>query len=411
MAKIKLLLISLYYPPLASIASHRLESFTKYLDPSKFNIDVITLTQPHTQTVQEERNVTIYRVANKTVFKRFSFDTKVHPLVHKAKALWNLLYSYFGDEHKGWKSSASTLAQQLHQTKQYDLVLSSYAPVASHEVVLSLKKYDPQLTWIADMRDEMSKNPFLTQKQRQQLSVVEQDIFANTQAITSVSSPILNDFRSLAKEKSQNISFCEIRNGYDFELKELTTPSTKFTISYIGSFYGDITPDTFLEALEKVICKHASVDIEVKFIGVKKPLKVSDTLKSTIDFIPPVSHEKAIDYMHQSDALLLIHPTNRRKGVYTGKLFEYMAVLKPIIALVDEQDVAAQLIQKAHSGYVSDSNDIKKIEKNILEAYRIWEEGTHLQPDIQIIKKHHRKEQAKRLQNLIFTLLTERDNG
>ncbi len=109
--------------------------------------------------------------------------------------------------------------------------------------------------------------------------------------------------------------------------------------------------------------------------------------------------------MRQSDALLLIHPNNGRKGVFTGKLFEYLGVLKPIIGLIDEGDVASKLIQKCNAGYVSEETNISKVNNIIQLVYHDWKNKTTREIDITEIKKHHRYEQTKRLEVLIDKLL------
>jgi glycosyltransferase involved in cell wall biosynthesis len=126
-----------------------------------------------------------------------------------------------------------------------------------------------------------------------------------------------------------------------------------------------------------------------------------------VEVIPSVAHEKAIEIMKQSDALLLIHPKNGRKGIFTGKLFEYLATLTPIIALVNEEDVAAKLIKDANAGYVTDNANIEKIEEILIQAYDEWENKIPREFNKEIIKKHHRKEQAKRLEKCIEELINE----
>ncbi|HFU75889.1 MAG TPA: hypothetical protein ENK66_06540 [Arcobacter sp.] len=208
--------------------------------------------------------------------------------------------------------------------------------------------------------------------------------------------------------KNDKVIFREIRNGYDFELEETFTDNKSFTITYTGNFYGDRNPDNFLKALNTILSDDSAKKIKVQFVGVKTHFTIPPLLQDVVKVLPPLPHTKAIEIMKQSDTLLLIHPSNGRKGVYTGKLFEYLATLKPIIALVDEEDVAAKLIRDANAGYISDNANIEKIEKILLQAYDEWESKTPRQFNIELIKKHHRKEQTKRLENLIEELYCEK---
>jgi hypothetical protein len=58
-----------------------------------------------------------------------------------------------------------------------------------------------------------------------------------------------------------------------------------------------------------------------------------------------VEHKKAIDFMIESKALLLIIPNSEEnKGILTGKLFEYLAAKKPIIFIGPEDGDAAKIL-------------------------------------------------------------------
>ncbi|WP_297482235.1 glycosyltransferase, partial [Sulfurimonas sp.] len=202
--------------------------------------------------------------------------------------------------------------------------------------------------------------------------------------------------------------FREIRNGYDFTLEETKSDNTAFTITYMGNFYGERNPINFLKALNKLMQKDDTKKVTVHLVGVKTHFEIPDLLQDKVRVVASVKHSEAIEMMKKSDALLLIHPANGRKGVFTGKLFEYLAVLKPIIALVDEEDVAAKLIRDANAGYISDNANIEKIERVLEEAYREWKEKLKREFNLEVIKKHHRKEQTKCLEKVIDEICDER---
>ncbi len=400
--KKNILIISIYYPPIQSIASNRIYSFAKYLDKEKYNVFVHTLGDSN--SIENENNIVVQRVKNNILFKPLLFKKRTNKVIHYSKVIYNKFVKYiFKDEYRGWITESLKNLPQFIKDNNIDIIISSYAPTAPHIVALELKKEFSHLKWIADMRDEMSQGLGLNSKLKEKYRELENEIFTYTNAVTSVSKPLVDGFASLSS--NLNIIFCEIRNGYDFELKELKNHNDIFTISYTGNFYGDITPINFFKALKKFIQKDSYKRVLVQLVGVKTHFEVPELLKDKVNIIPSVNHSKAIEIMQKSDALLLIHPTNGRKGVFTGKLFEYLASLKPIIALVDENDVASKLIQEANAGYVSDNANIGKIEMILEEAYREWKENRKREFNVDIIKKHHRKEQVKRLEKIIEELV------
>ena len=401
--KKNILIISIYYPPIESIASNRIYSFAKYLDKSEYNIFVHTIdtNKPFKNTLE---GVEISRTKNSSFFKLFLFEKRTNKLLHYLKVAHNIIVrKLIKNLYQGWIDSSFELLKKKIKEENIDLIISSYAPDASHILALKLKQEFSNIKWIADFRDEMSNSIYLDSKTRAKYYKLEQDIFNNVDAITSVSKPILQHFKSSCNK--EGVKFCEVRNGYDFELEYSISNNNIFTISFIGNFYADITPYNFFKALELFINDNRDVKIEVKLVGVKTHFELPNNLKDIVKILPTLKHTKAIEVMKQSDALLLIYPTNKRVGVYTGKLFEYLGSLKPILALVNEDDVAAKLIKKCNAGYVADNSNIGKIKQNIELLYSEWKSKNRRDFNLDIIKKHHRIEQVKRLELAIQKVL------
>jgi len=402
--KKNILIISIYYPPIESIASNRIYSFAKYLDKDKYNIFVHTIRQDK-PFKNDLEGVKVSRVKNNSFLKPLQFNKRTNKFVHYLKVAYNILIKKITKNiYQKWIDESFEYLKKEIKKENIDLIISSYAPDASHILALKLKQEFPNTKWIADFRDEMSQNPYINTSLKDKYLKLEQQIFKNANAITSVSKPILDDFKQMSKNRA--LLFREIRNGYDFEASNNNAKNKTFTITYMGNFYGDITPINFFKALEFFVSNNK--DIIVKLVGVKTHFEIPNSIKESVEILPQVKHLQAIELIKQSDALLLIYPTNGRKGVYTGKLFEYLGALRPIIALIDEQDVAATLIKEANAGYISDNANVEKITSILNKAYLDWKNGIIMEYNIDIIKKHHRLDQTKRLELLIDELLNER---
>jgi len=404
--KKNILIISVYYPPIQSIASNRIYSFAKYLNKDIYNV--------HVHTMEEEKQfnndlfgVEVTRSQNRSLMKPFTFTKRTNRFIHYSKVAYNIVIKKIKKNiYQKWIDESYELLKNKIKQNNIDLILSSFSPDASHLVALKLKKDFPNIKWIADMRDEMSCSPFIDKRTEEYYKGLEQEIFKSANAITSVSKPILDDFRSLSN--NEKLLYKEIRNGYDFEIKNLKEKNDIFTIGYIGNFYGGINPNNFLKALTLLIEESKIVDFNLKFIGVKTHFEIPKSIESHLTILPTVAHPEAIKEMQSSDALLLLHPNNGRKGVYTGKIFEYLATTKPIIAFVDSSDVASDLIKKCNAGYVSDFDNIEGIKEVIMNVYNDWKSDIIKEVDMNVIKMHHRKEQVKRLESLIEELMNEK---
>jgi hypothetical protein len=111
--------------------------------------------------------------------------------------------------------------------------------------------------------------------------------------------------------------------------------------------------------------------------------------------------------MNRMDANIVIHPTSQRKGVYTGKLFDYISARKPVLALMDENDVAAELIHAFNCGYVCDNADIEGIKRCITALREDKRSGTvRMASDVNIATLH-RSNGVMKLKVLIERVLHE----
>ncbi len=396
-------LVTVWYPPRISVAVNRMDAFAHYLSLNGFRVSVITLRENLNDLNYEVLGgITIYRLSNNVLFKRSKFYAGEAKWKHLIKVGWNLISARMDPlPESGWMKAVSAQLSKLHQEKKIDLVISSFSPVESHLAVIRFLNKNNEVKWIADMRDEMSMNKLLPSLTRKKLVYYEKEIGKKADAITSVSAPILDQFRLLMPNVKY---FEEIRNGFNHDLNFENKFNQKFTIVYAGTFYGLIKPTTFFEGL-KVALNQTYFDFEICFIGTHRNFQIPQEFVNHCKFIPKVSQLQSIVYMGNADANLLILPADDRKGVYSGKLFDYLSVKKPIIAVIDPNDVAAQLIRQLNAGYVADFSNPNEIASAILAAFSLWKAKDSLDLDKDKFELLHRKHQVKKLELLIHKIL------
>ncbi|MBK6527045.1 MAG: hypothetical protein IPG07_16765 [Crocinitomicaceae bacterium] len=120
-----------------------------------------------------------------------------------------------------------------------------------------------------------------------------------------------------------------------------------------------------------------------KFIcaGASRNFSIPPDFKKNVEILDRVSQTESLKLMASADLNILIQPPTGRMGVYTGKIFDYLSVNKPILAVVDKRDVGAQLINKLKAGYVADFGDIAEIEDQIKLAIDHWKHHDELKPE------------------------------
>lgn len=395
----KILVISTFYYPIQHIATNRIVAFAKYL--KEFGYDVSVLTKGLQNEHKVINGINVYYVNDTYFIKKLDTSKKESKIIHYLKCAWNIAYmNIYSDEDYGWTNNSVKKAYELLKQNHFDYVLSSAPPIGPHIVAYEIKKKYPKIKWIVDMRDALWSPNYPLKIRNSMLRFVENKISECADLLLAVSKPQLQEYKKLTDNK---LAYIEIRNGYDFVLKKNNSYNKKeFIIIYTGSFHGNRKPDNFFIALENLYKNNKISNFEVEIIGNNAPINIPNAIAKNINIIDKMPYEKLIDYVNdKASILLMISPSNIEKGCYTGKLFDYIGLCKPILALVPKNDVAAALINKINIGYVAENENITEIENNILKAYFDWKNVREFDPDLNIIKLHHRKEQIRKLVNYL----------
>lgn len=385
-----------------STASNRIEAFAKYLDKEKFNITVICPDSDLNNNSPNIDFVNVIRLNNKPHFLKIQFTKRDSFIIHKFKALYNRIFNLFiHNEYKDWNKFATEAFKKINAINKVDYVISTYPVASPHLAVLKLKNEGFDFRWIADMRDEMSLNPFNNYLKKKYLEKIERKIFTEASCIITTTPSLVNAFKELAGLK---VDVQEIRNGFDFEIDDDYNYNEIFTITHTGTFYSDIKPYSFLNAISSLLSENKLPPVKIIFIGAGNTVIIPGNLKEIVSTTPKIPHKLAEQRIKESDANLLIIPKSISKYL-PGKLYEYIASQKPVLALSEKNSEAAKLIDECNAGFVADINDMSEIKKIILDGYKLWKDRKKQNVNIKYFKQFHRKEQVKKLEKLLLEKL------
>lgn len=398
--KKQIIIITSYYPPIISVASNRIHAFAKYLGKEEFEINVIF---PYNGKINNNDEVNIYPIKNSSFLKYCSFDKNTNFLLHKLKALWNRILMLINISHIGnFEKLAYKKVKEI--IKPNAIIISTSPYIETHFIAKKIKENFPEIKWIADLRDSLNSNTYIPLNPFYKYNKIENIILKIADAVTTVSLPIIND---LEKKNERKIPIVEVRNGYDFNSVFCSYFNKQFTIIYSGTFYSHRKPNTFFKALISLIEQNLISDFKLIFIGSVSGINIPAILNQYIEIYNKVPYFEVINIIKKADALLLILPNSQHKGVYSGKLFDYLGAMRPIIAVVDKTDVAAKLIKECNAGFIADFNNIEEIKQAIMSAYTLWKNQQTLNYNQHLIMMHHRSYQVKILEHLIKQLYHE----
>jgi glycosyltransferase involved in cell wall biosynthesis len=146
----------------------------------------------------------------------------------------------------------------------------------------------------------------------------------------------------------------------------------RFVITHGGSLYRKRDPRPFLRAISELVQDKVISEEEllVQFIGsidseFDLPQWVRDfDLEAMVRLEPPIPHEKYLQRLAASDLLLCIQP--RTDLQVPSKLFEYMAVNKPVLVLTHD-GATRDVVKQYGRGTVVEPEDVAGIKETVLQ--------------------------------------------
>jgi glycosyltransferase involved in cell wall biosynthesis len=285
------------------------------------------------------------------------------------------------DENVPWSTIATPFAIRLVRREGIDVVLTTSPPPSLHLLGATVKR-TTGAAWVADLRDPLTSHPHrrgyesrLARVKESTVGGVGRLVASQADAIVAASEPIAEEMRAL-EPKGKVVT---IANGCDFDdfagLEHHT--SDRLRITHAGHFHGKRDPRPFLRAL----AESGLDDVVVRFAG---DFRVADReyaealgLGDRVELLGEVSRRRSLELQRDSDVLLLLIPESggRGKDVLTGKIYEYLAAERPILAAVPPDGAAAQLVREAGAGVVVPSDDVEGLRDALLDLHRQWQEG------------------------------------
>ena len=283
------------------------------------------------------------------------------------------------DENVSWNLTAIPAAIRIVREEGIDVVLTTSPPNSVHLVGAAAKRATG-VRWVADLRDSLVAHPHrraesrLVRAKEQGSKAVAGLVARHADAVVAVSDAIADE----ARELSPRGRVATIANGCDFDdFAGLEyRRSERFRITHAGSFFGKRSPRPFLEALAA-----SGLDVVARFVG---DFRSADRewaeglgLGDRLELHPYVPRRRSLELQRDSEALLLLVPEagGRGRGVLSGKVFEYLAAERPILAAVPPDGAAAKLIRETGAGVVAAPDDVEAIGTALAELVARWRGG------------------------------------
>jgi len=405
------LMIAYQFPPMGGSGVQRTTKFVKYLPD--FGWNPVVLTRSIDRMKLRDSSLLSEIPDGTRIIRTRSYDLTELPGILELPGKFAARKILIPDGEIIWARFAKKEAEKEIDKGSIDLIYTTSYPYSDHLLGLALKKKYNGIPWVADFRDEWTNNPYLLDNPhnriRMKIERKMEDMVLQAADMLITNTPVMLE-NFLKRDPSLKKKFHVIPNGFDREdfigLTPVRPGEKKLVFTYTGLLYGRRKPDTFFKALSSLI-ESGTVQKEhicVKFIGNYKEHVMNETinrfnLNGVVNVYPYMEHKECLNHLAGSDILLLIEGSGPgAEAFYTGKVFEYMNIGRPILAVIPKNGAAASLIRETSTGYVCDFDDIDEIAKCIQIIYNEWKNGyISYNPDSDEIAKYERKNLCEKL--------------
>jgi glycosyltransferase involved in cell wall biosynthesis len=382
-ARLRILLVSYAFPPYNDIGHVRVGKTAKYLERFGHDVRVLTaMNQPYDASlpveIPEEHVVrthwwNVNRPAEvafggrgKVVERGLESRGRLRPLVQALRAIYRVIYKgwiSFPDDQIGWLPFAIRAGSRLIEVWRPDVIYASAVPYTSLIVAHLLgKRYN--LPWVAELRDLwVDFHRYHIGPVRKRIEhLIEKRVLSSSIGLVTVSKPLAE----LLREKYAKPT-AVILNGYDpDDYLPRTAPQSnngRLRLVYTGMVIeGKYDLRMLFEALAllEADAKDIRVEFYGRYLGHVGELSAQCGVDHLISINGQIRFRDSLRAQQEADALVLFLWTDPRerkveRGVYTGKLFEYVGAGRPILAIGRMRTVASDLIVERGLGIVCET--------------------------------------------------------
>lgn len=358
----RVLIIAYYWPPNAGVGVYRWLKFTKYLPQFGWQPVVYTPENPELMAVDEHLVQDIppeaevikapitepYAWYKRLTGKKSDERLQTAFLREEGGSSWKedmanwVRSNFFIPDARVWwvKPSVRRLEAYLKQ-HPVDVIVTTGSPHSLHLIGRELKKRTG-LPWVADFRDPWTNIDFYPQLKLTRLADAEQHrleraVLTEADLTLTVSWTWAEELRDLGGKRVEVIT-----NGFDTDdLPEAAAPlDAEWSLVHVGSISGTRDVPELWKALAARIERDAEFrsKFRLRLVGavdhtVQRSIEEAG-LTAFVERIGQVGHEEALHHMQRARTLLLpVNDTPNASGFLPAKVFEYLSVGRPILAI------------------------------------------------------------------------------
>lgn len=298
-----------------------------------------------------------------------------------------------------WVPSAFVVGLWIAITRRPHAIFAS-GPSFTDLVLAAMLRRMTGIRLVVDFRDAWISDP-MHQIARRYLrkahARLEAFVIHTANAVISTNPYVTSDFKARYPKEPQD-KWATIFNGFDaadyshMRSYHRHLYEGKFAIVFTGRLYGERSPFYFLLALRSAFKEEPDMrsNTSVVFVGLCERFLDGRTveeyaeqlhLRDVVELKGHISRMRSLEYQVEASVLLLLIGIVNQRKAYTygisGKVFDYLASERPILALAEVGASRAFLVENQLATVFS-HGDKEGIKQYLLSAYRAWRRGETL---------------------------------
>lgn len=427
----RVLIITYYWPPSGGGGVMRWLKMSKYLpeygwqpviytpenpDPTVIDTSLEKEIHPMTEIIRKPiwEPYDLYR---KLTGKKSDAKFKSGYISEAARGNWKDKLSVFlrgnlliPDPRVFWVRPSIRFLRKYLEKNPVDLLVTTGPPHSMHLIGAGLKKHFPDLPWLADFRDPWTEIDFYHRLKLTWLAdaihrKMEKTVLKKADVVTTVSPYLKGTTEKLAGRKVD-----VIYNGFDpadFNF-EASPDNNFFAISHFGAFNRDRNPSSLWKALGELKQENPDLSgvLKIHLIGQTDETIITEIeeegLLENLVVNSHMQHLEGLQLLAKSQILLLpLNDAPNVRGILPGKMYEYMALRRPILAIGPPDGDFARIIDETRTGFVHAFTDQQGIKDTIVKLFADFKAG-RLEVNSSDYERFSRKNLAREIINLPF---------
>lgn len=277
------------------------------------------------------------------------------------------------DSRTGWIFPATWKGLEIIRRRRPEIIFSTSPYASAHVIALILHKLTA-IPWVADFRDPWKANPFSPARSGWVGRLdgwLESKVFEHAAKIVCATPTMADQIARRNPGFASKVS--TILNGVDAVTQASPRPkrlarNDQFVLLHCGQFYGPRSPMVLFEGLRRFLAESPGhgTKILLALVGPTTyqgrrlmDLAATAGVADAVVVCGEKSHRAAIELSAGANALVLVGASGPGSELQVPqKLFEYLALKRPILGLLSADNPAVKILNESRfDGLICDADD------------------------------------------------------